>query len=65
MAENGNEQRNVHVLDDPPVRDIPIDVQRSQEDVRMFAEWLVLFRKTRPDVYDRVPHLTHLEAWIL
>ena len=65
MAENGDDQRNEHVLEDPPVRDIHVDVLRTREDVRMSAKWLVLFRKVRPNVYDGAFHPTHLEAWIL
>ena len=53
------------VLEDPPVQNVPIDVQRTREDARMSMEWLVLFRKTRPDVYNGVPHPTRLDAWIL
>ena len=65
MAENGDDQRNEHVPKDPPVRDIYVDVQQTREEVRTSVEWLVLFRKAWPDVYDGVFHPTCLEAWIL
>ena len=62
MAENGNDQINVPVPEDPLIRNILMDVQRSREDERTSAEWLVLFRKSGPDVYDGAFDPTRLEA---
>ena len=50
---------------DPPERDIHVDVQRTREDVRTSAEWLVLFRRARVDVYDGHFDPIGLEAWII
>ena len=65
MAEQGDNQGHELVPADPPVRDIHVDVQRTREDVRTSAEWLVLFRRARGDVYDGYYDPIGLEAWIV
>ena len=58
MAEGGDAPVEV------PEREIPIDVQRTREQMMIPAEWLVLFRGALPSVYKGVPHPTRLEMWI-
>ena len=62
MAKHGENQGNAHVPVDPPERDIQVDVQRTREDVRMSAEWLVLFRRAHANVYDKAFDPIRLEA---
>ena len=50
--------------EDHPTLDIPMDVQRSREDMRTPTEWLVLFRGAQPSMYNGVPHPTRLDSWI-
>ena len=64
MAEGGNAQRYALMPEEHPALDIPMDVQRSQEEMMIPAEWLVLFRGAQPGVYDGVPHPTSLDSWI-
>ena len=65
MADPVNNQGPEHIPEDPPERDIHVDVQRSREDVRTSAEWLVLFRRARGGVYDGQYDPIGLDAWIV
>ena len=58
MAEGGDAPIEV------PEREIPMDVQRSREQMMIPTEWLVLFRGALPGVYDGVPHPTRLGTWV-
>ena len=65
MAEPVNDQGHEHIPVDPPERDIQMDVQRSREEVRTAAEWLVLFRRARGDVYEGQYDPIGLDAWVV
>ena len=60
-----NNQGPEHIPVDPLERDMHVDVQRSREDVRTAAEWLVLFRRAQVDVYDGHYDPLGLDAWIV
>ena len=65
MADQATNQGPEHIPVDTLERDIHVDIQRTQEDVRTSAEWLVLFRRARGDIYDGYYDLVGLEAWII
>ena len=65
MADPAANQGPEPIPVDPPERDIHVDVQRTREDVKTSAEWLVLFRKARGDVYDGNFDSISMEAWII
>ena len=64
MADNVDVPMVEPVLEDQPIRDIPMDIQWTREETRTPAEWLVLFRNTRPATYDGTPQPTYLDMWI-
>ena len=65
MVDQAANQGQERVPVDPLERYIHVDVKWTQEDVRSFAEWLVLFRRARGDVYDGYYDPIGLEAWIV
>ena len=65
MTDPADNQGPEHIPVDPPERDIHVDVQRTQEDVRTSAEWLMLFKRARGDIFDGYYDLIGLEAWII
>ena len=64
MAEEDNAQTDVPMPEGHPTLDIPMDVQRSREDMRTSTEQLVLFRGAQPGMYNGMPHPTRLDSWI-
>ncbi|KAL5572377.1 hypothetical protein UlMin_021974 [Ulmus minor] len=61
MADPVNNQGPEHIPEDPPEKDIHVDVQRSREDVRTSAEW---FGKMKPAEFVGSTDPLEAEEWI-